>query len=260
MYTGFEGSNAWSQKVEGDVLVTRNPMMHPGDIRKLQAVHHPRLASFFSATCGGVVIFSTRGVRASAAEMGGGDYDGDMFFVIFGENRDLIDEVTVVEPLDYSNLDNVPVPVLPAYADKSLMSPVVKVGTRGGAGDGDNSDSAPPVTPVTPATRSIPNVPLLPPHPAQPTLADITELPKPVHFTFQNMTTSNLQKQSSQITKNPPYKMQKELREEKERLRKEEERQEEARKLMEEEAARKKKLREAEERAISVSLQIYKGS
>ena len=46
------------QIVQGDVLVTKNPCNHPGDIRKLKAVKHHKLEHLVN-----VVVFSSKGER-----------------------------------------------------------------------------------------------------------------------------------------------------------------------------------------------------
>ncbi|KAL8896256.1 MAG: hypothetical protein Q9192_003192 [Flavoplaca navasiana] len=56
-----------------EVLVTRNPCLHPGD---LQAVQHDRLSHLIDC-----IVFSTEGKRPSADLMSGGELDGDKFFV-----------------------------------------------------------------------------------------------------------------------------------------------------------------------------------
>ncbi|KAL4932417.1 RNA dependent RNA polymerase-domain-containing protein [Aspergillus undulatus] len=59
-----------------EVLVTRNPCLHPGDLRKLRAVDRPELAHLTDC-----VVFSVKGGRPAADQMSGGDLDGDTFFV-----------------------------------------------------------------------------------------------------------------------------------------------------------------------------------
>ena len=54
------------------VLVTRNPCLHPGDLRKFEAVQHPELSHLVDC-----IVFPTRGKRPSADLMSGGDLDGD---------------------------------------------------------------------------------------------------------------------------------------------------------------------------------------
>eukprot|EP01041_Mallomonas_annulata_P005002 gene5002-10009_t len=63
----------------GPVLVTRHPMYHPGDVRKLICVENEVLEEFFNGTKGSIIIFSTQGTRSAADEMSGGDFDGDLY-------------------------------------------------------------------------------------------------------------------------------------------------------------------------------------
>lgn len=55
-----------------DVLVTRNPCLHPGDLRKLRAVDRPQLEHLKDC-----IVFSVKGDRPAADQMSGGDLDGD---------------------------------------------------------------------------------------------------------------------------------------------------------------------------------------
>ena len=55
-----------------DVLVTRNPCLHPGDLQKFKAVQHDELSHLVDC-----IVFPTRGRRPSADLMSGGDLDGD---------------------------------------------------------------------------------------------------------------------------------------------------------------------------------------
>lgn len=56
-----------------EVLVTRNPCLHPGDLQKFRAVDVPEWAGYL-VDC---IVFSTKGKRPSADLMSGGDLDGD---------------------------------------------------------------------------------------------------------------------------------------------------------------------------------------
>jgi hypothetical protein len=55
-----------------EVLVTRNPCLHPGDLRKLRAVDKPELVHLTDC-----IIFPVKGKRPAADQMSGGDLDGD---------------------------------------------------------------------------------------------------------------------------------------------------------------------------------------
>ncbi|KAK8137438.1 hypothetical protein PG984_002931 [Apiospora sp. TS-2023a] len=59
-----------------EVLVTRNPCLHPGDLQKFRVVEHEALAHLVDC-----IVFPTCGRRPSADMMSGGDLDGDTFFV-----------------------------------------------------------------------------------------------------------------------------------------------------------------------------------
>ena len=51
-----------------DVLVVRNPCLHPGDCLKLRAVAHPRLAHLVDC-----IVFASKGRRAAPSMSAGGD-------------------------------------------------------------------------------------------------------------------------------------------------------------------------------------------
>jgi RNA-dependent RNA polymerase len=64
--------------IEGICIVGRNPSLHPGDIRIVQAVDVPALHHLRD-----VVVFSQLGDRDIPSMCSGGDLDGDDFFVIW---------------------------------------------------------------------------------------------------------------------------------------------------------------------------------
>ncbi|KIW73618.1 hypothetical protein PV04_01721 [Phialophora macrospora] len=76
-----------------NVLISRNPCLHPGDLRKLKAVENPKLDHLVDC-----VVFSTEGKRPTADLMSGGDLDGDTFFVCW--DRVLIPQ-TLAEAAEY---------------------------------------------------------------------------------------------------------------------------------------------------------------
>lgn len=55
-----------------EVLVTRNPCLHPGDMQKFKVVQRPELDHLIDC-----IVFSTKGKRPAADLMSGGDLDGD---------------------------------------------------------------------------------------------------------------------------------------------------------------------------------------
>ncbi|RFU77202.1 hypothetical protein TARUN_5033 [Trichoderma arundinaceum] len=64
--------------VEGICVVGRNPSLHPGDIRVVEAVNIPELRHLRD-----VVVFPSTGDRPVPNMLSGGDLDGDDFFVIW---------------------------------------------------------------------------------------------------------------------------------------------------------------------------------
>ncbi|KIJ58833.1 hypothetical protein HYDPIDRAFT_101927 [Hydnomerulius pinastri MD-312] len=71
--------NGPSTPINGDVLVVRNPCLHPGDCLKLRAVDHPRLSHLVDC-----IVFASVAKpkhQAAPAMSSGGDLDGDKFFV-----------------------------------------------------------------------------------------------------------------------------------------------------------------------------------
>lgn len=55
-----------------DVLITRNPCLHPGDMQKFRVVERPELSHLVDC-----IVYSTQGRRPAADMMSGGDLDGD---------------------------------------------------------------------------------------------------------------------------------------------------------------------------------------
>ncbi|MCL7041819.1 hypothetical protein MKW94_008878 [Papaver nudicaule] len=69
--------------VVGKVVVTKNPCLHPGDIRVLDAVYEPLLEAKGLTDC---LVFPQKGERPHPNECSGGDLDGDLYFVCWDEN------------------------------------------------------------------------------------------------------------------------------------------------------------------------------
>lgn len=78
------------------VVVTKNPCLHPGDIRVLQAAYDPKLIDMGLVDC---IVFPQKGKRPHPNECSGGDLDGDLFFVCWDEK--LIPPETDT-PMDYT--------------------------------------------------------------------------------------------------------------------------------------------------------------
>nr|XP_020173901.2 LOW QUALITY PROTEIN: probable RNA-dependent RNA polymerase 2 [Aegilops tauschii subsp. strangulata] len=82
--------------VVGKVAVSKNPCLHPGDIRVLEAVYDHGLYAKNLVDC---VVFPQRGERPHPNECSGGDLDGDLYFITWDEK--LIPE-EVDSPMDYT--------------------------------------------------------------------------------------------------------------------------------------------------------------
>ncbi|KIP06259.1 hypothetical protein PHLGIDRAFT_466539 [Phlebiopsis gigantea 11061_1 CR5-6] len=95
------------QVIEGKCTEYRNPCLHPGDIRSVQAVDCHRLRHLMN-----VIVFSTRGDRDLPNMLSGGDLDGDHYTLIWDERFRIRDEC-IHEPMDYTAPSPVksPVPV-----------------------------------------------------------------------------------------------------------------------------------------------------
>ncbi|PQQ02925.1 RNA-dependent RNA polymerase 2 [Prunus yedoensis var. nudiflora] len=97
------GDQSFFQKVDettcivtGKVVVTKNPCLHPGDVRVLDAVYDVVLEEKNMVDC---LIFPQKGERPHPNECSGGDLDGDLFFISW--DKDLVPSYTV-PPMDYS--------------------------------------------------------------------------------------------------------------------------------------------------------------
>ncbi|KAF6803018.1 suppressor of ascus dominance [Colletotrichum sojae] len=81
--------------ITGICIIGRNPSLHPGDIRVVEAVDVPALHHLRN-----VVVFPSTGDRDVPSMLSGGDLDGDDFFVMW--NPDLIPKDWHREPMNYS--------------------------------------------------------------------------------------------------------------------------------------------------------------
>ncbi|KAL7000847.1 multidrug resistance protein [Sarracenia purpurea var. burkii] len=80
--------------VEGEVIVAKNPCLHPGDVRVLRAVNVPALHHMVDC-----VVFPQKGMRPHPNECSGSDLDGDIYFVCW--DPDLIPP-REIPPMDYT--------------------------------------------------------------------------------------------------------------------------------------------------------------
>ena len=84
-----------TQVIEGVCIVGRNPSLHPGDIRVVQAVNEPKLHHLKD-----VVVFPSTGDRPVPNMLSGGDLDGDDFFIIWDPT--LIPQHWNYPPMNYA--------------------------------------------------------------------------------------------------------------------------------------------------------------
>ncbi|KAJ6519524.1 RNA-directed RNA polymerase 2 [Mycena sanguinolenta] len=69
--------------LEGDVLISRSPTIHPGDIQRVKAIGKPPPGSCFEIEpLPNTVVFSVLGERPLPSCCGGGDLDGDTYNII----------------------------------------------------------------------------------------------------------------------------------------------------------------------------------
>ena len=80
------------------VIVTKNPCLHPGDIRILEAVATEEAKTRFKHLIN-CIVFPAKGSRPHTDEIAGSDLDGDMYFISWDQN--LIPE-SVEDPMLYS--------------------------------------------------------------------------------------------------------------------------------------------------------------
>ncbi|CAH9086896.1 unnamed protein product [Cuscuta europaea] len=67
--------------IKGTVVIAKNPCLHPGDVRVLQAVDVPGLHHLYDC-----LVFPQKGERPHTNEASGSDLDGDLYFVTWDDN------------------------------------------------------------------------------------------------------------------------------------------------------------------------------
>ena len=78
------------------LLISRAPALHPGDIQLVDAVMPPLNSPLLSLT--NCVCFSQKGARDLPSQLGGGDLDGDRYYIIWDEDLHI---KTTFPPADY---------------------------------------------------------------------------------------------------------------------------------------------------------------
>ncbi|KAG2572657.1 hypothetical protein PVAP13_7KG196400 [Panicum virgatum] len=92
----FCNDDGMTAVIVGKVAISKNPCLHPGDVRVLEAIYDPGLDARGLIDC---VVFPQRGERPHPNECSGGDLDGDLFFITWDDK--LIPE-KVDAPMDYT--------------------------------------------------------------------------------------------------------------------------------------------------------------
>lgn len=82
--------------LEGRVVVTRAPALHPGDVQYATAVNVPA-ESPLKALCN-CVVFSSKGERDLPSQLSGGDLDGDLYNIIHDTT---LYPIRIAAPADY---------------------------------------------------------------------------------------------------------------------------------------------------------------
>lgn len=99
---GTDPNNTTNYRVlTGICIVGRNPSLHPGDVRVVEAVDVPGLRHLKN-----VVVFPQKGDRDIPSMCSGGDLDGDDFFVIWDER--LLPKEWNFPPMDHDGVAATP--------------------------------------------------------------------------------------------------------------------------------------------------------
>lgn len=99
VYVTFHDDNSQKQHhLQGAVVVTRSPALHPGDVQVVTAVSPPDDSSLWHLR--NCVVFSQKGQRDLPSMLSGGDLDGDLYNIIY--DRNLIPDNTE-KPASYSS-------------------------------------------------------------------------------------------------------------------------------------------------------------
>lgn len=89
-------NEAGPKVLTGNVVITRSPALHPGDVQCVIAIDVP--ADNPLRALHNVVVFSSHGQRDLPSQLSGGDLDGDLYNVIWD---DTLYPKTLSQPADY---------------------------------------------------------------------------------------------------------------------------------------------------------------
>jgi len=90
--------------ISGDVLITKNPCGHQGDIRKAKAIDasHPAYEKLKHLV--NVIVFPSKGARPLQNMMSGGDLDGDVYMIIW--DKQIVEAAIKKEPFPEPSSDD----------------------------------------------------------------------------------------------------------------------------------------------------------
>lgn len=86
--------------ITGKVIMVKNPCLHPGDIRILEAVDLPELHSMVDC-----LVLPQNGPRPHPNEVSGSDLDGDVYFTCWDPNL-IPPSGESWEPMEYAAHDS----------------------------------------------------------------------------------------------------------------------------------------------------------
>ncbi|KAK0595880.1 hypothetical protein LWI29_010850 [Acer saccharum] len=96
--------------VESEVVVAKNPCLHPGDMRVLKAVDMPALQHMVDC-----IVYPAKGKRPHPDECSGSDLDGDVYFVCWDPD--------LIPPHQFPAMDYIPAPPKVSDNDESRPFP-----------------------------------------------------------------------------------------------------------------------------------------
>ena len=96
VYCCYTHNGAEPRVLNGNVVITRSPALHPGDVQLVEAVDVP--AGHPLQALHNVVVFSSHGERDLPSQLSGGDLDGDLYNIIYD---DTLYPRRISQPADY---------------------------------------------------------------------------------------------------------------------------------------------------------------
>ncbi|OVA07789.1 RNA recognition motif domain [Macleaya cordata] len=108
---GFSETKRNLQVIKGTVVIAKNPCLHPGDIRILEAVDAPGLHHLVDC-----LVFPQKGERPHTNEASGSDLDGDLYFLTWDESLIPPSKRSWI-PMDYTPADVKKLPRSVTHAD-----------------------------------------------------------------------------------------------------------------------------------------------